>query len=257
MNTRKTILLVDDDVNLLAMVGDFLEGEGYDVVKAENGEKALTLLRGITPNLIILDMMMPGMGGIGVLEHLALPDGTFRYPILVLTAKAAMSEFFADKQVDGFLAKPCNPEDLALEVSRIIFQSSTDSLESVYGQKPMLYLADPQVPRRHAISAGLAASGYSVLEYGNGAELIQAAVLSPPTIIAMPLELGDQPASVIAGIIKAMEATAASKVLVYGIGLPGTQLDDLVALDNRKCHAIPGDGVSEVVAGVADALVKA
>ena len=119
----KKILLVDDDPGVLEMVGDFLEGEGYEVLRSPSGEDALARLRaGAQPALVILDMMMPGIGGMGVLEKLALPDGSFRFPLLVLTAKASMAEYFADKKVDGFLAKPCAPEDLAAEVNRIVFQ---------------------------------------------------------------------------------------------------------------------------------------
>ena len=60
---KRNILLIDDDASLLATLGDFLESEGYGVHKAESGEQALAMLRVLKPDLIVLDMSMPGMGG--------------------------------------------------------------------------------------------------------------------------------------------------------------------------------------------------
>ena len=254
MNEKRKILLVDDDANLLAMLGDFLEDEGYEVPRAESGEKALLELRTAAPDLIILDMMMPGIGGMGVLERLALPDGSFRYPVLVLTAKSAMAEYFADKQVDGFLAKPCAPEDLSLEVSRILFQS-TGGARPVYGEKPALYLADPSAPRRETLAAALSAAGYGVVPFATAAALVQASVTAPPAVVALALGQSDLPASALVGLLKGMEATAAAKVVVYGIGLPGAKLDDVLALDSRTCLAVPGDGEIDVVSAVASAIL--
>lgn len=250
----RKILLVDDDVNLLSMLGDFLSGEGYDVTMAESGEQALLQLSHLSPDLIILDMMMPGIGGMGVLDHLVLPDGTFRYPILVLTAKAAMAEYFADKQVDGFLAKPCDPEDLKGEVGRIIFQSSGEHKPS-YGEKPLLYIADSSVSRRMTLAGALEKAGYNVIQYGTGAELVQSMVLTPPSIIVSSLELSDQSANVLVSLAKAMAATASCKCIVYGVGLPGAKLEHVTALDNRKCHIVSGDGEIDILAAVASSML--
>ena len=252
--SKRKILLVDDDVNLLAMLGDYLEGEGYEVTRAESGEKALQLLRGLSPDMIILDMMMPGIGGIGVLDRLALPDGTFRFPILVLTAKSSMAEYFADKQVAGFLAKPCDPEDLSLEVSRIIFQSAGEAKPAV-GEKPAVYLADSSTPRRTTLAGALGAAGYAVSAFASGADLLQAAVLAPPQAVAMPLELADQNAPTLVGLLGSMTATAAVKCVVYGIGLPGARLEHVAALDTQKCKAVSGDGEIDVAAAIGSVCI--
>jgi DNA-binding response OmpR family regulator len=115
------VLLVDDDTSLLITLRDFLRFEGYDVVTADSGEKALGRPCGDhDPDLIILDMSMPGMGGIGFSRR-SCQGGKPRYPVLVLTARANMAEFFANVEVDGFIAKPCDPQDLLMEVTRIIF----------------------------------------------------------------------------------------------------------------------------------------
>lgn len=248
---KKKILIVDDDANLLAMLGDFLEGEGYDVEKAQSAESALAMLRTLKPNLVVLDMMMPGMGGKGFLDRTARPDGSFKYPVLVLTAKAAMAEYFADKQVDGFLAKPCSPDDLSLEVSRIIFQSGSREKAAPH---PLVYLADPVAVRRGNISSAITLDGCSVEAFASGAELVEALVTSPPSAVAMPLDLGDQGADVVVGLVKGMAATASVKVVVYGVGLADVSLDKVVALDSRRCKIVPGDNAKEVSLAVGELL---
>lgn len=251
----KKILFVDDDASLLETVGDFLEGEGYAVSRAESGEKALALLQaGAKPNLIILDMMMPGIGGMGFLEKIARPDGTFPYPLLVLTAKSSMAEFFADKQIDGFLAKPCEPEDLAAEVSRIIFQSACETTPAV--AKPAVYIADSSAARRETLAAAMEDAGYAAMGFATAAELIQSAVTAPPAAIAASISLADLKAPELVDLLRGMSATANVKIVIYGIGLPGAPLETVLALNSRKCAATSGDGAYDVVAAVGAAMIK-
>jgi len=99
LNKRK-LLLVDDDQSLLETLGDFLSFEGYEVLCAVSGEDALVKMRPFQPDLIILDMGMPGMGGTGFLDRITQPDGHTLYPVLVLTARASMAEYFACGQTD-------------------------------------------------------------------------------------------------------------------------------------------------------------
>ena len=122
MSTQRKILLIDDDPSLRVTVGQFLRFEKYDVTTAESGEAALEVLKTLRPNLIILDMSMPGMGGIGFLKSI-MKDKKPAYPVLVLTARSQMAEFFADIEVDGFLTKPADPDALLQEVARILFQN--------------------------------------------------------------------------------------------------------------------------------------
>lgn len=251
----KKILLIDDDAGLLETVGDFLEGEGYAVSRAESAEKALALLQaGARPNLVILDMMMPGIGGIGFLDRVAKPDGTYPWPLLVLTAKSSMAEFFADKSIDGFLAKPCEPDDLAAEVSRIIFQASGETPPA--GTKPAVYLADPSAARRETLAAALDEAGYAALPFATAAELIQAAVTAPPAAIAAAISLPDLKAPELVDLLRGMSATAGVKIVIYGIGLPGAPLEAVLALNARKCSATAGDGAYDVVAAVGAAMIK-
>lgn len=82
----KSILIVDDEPDTLVLIRDLLEGEGYEVRTAEDGASAIESLRRHSPDLIVLDLMMPGMDGFEFVRHktkLGLADGV---PIIVLTA---------------------------------------------------------------------------------------------------------------------------------------------------------------------------
>ena len=109
MQTGKTILFIDDDKHLTRIVSDFLKHEHFDVHTAASAEEGLRLLQTLKPDLIVLDISMPGIGGIGLLKRIANPDGSLHHPVLVLTARAVMKEFFDTVAVDGFLPKPCSP----------------------------------------------------------------------------------------------------------------------------------------------------
>ena len=84
---EKTILAVDDDASSLLYLAQVLKAEGYRVLSAENGRAALDLLRSEAPDLILLDVQMPGMGGYELLEHLRERERTAHVPVIFLTVK--------------------------------------------------------------------------------------------------------------------------------------------------------------------------
>ncbi len=253
---KRKILFVDDDPSLLATMGDFLEFEGYDVLKAESGEEALSILRDTSPDLIVLDMSMPGIGGVGVLDRIMLPDGKFRFPVLVLTARAQMAEFFADKQVDGFLAKPCAPEDLSLEISRIIFQTAGAPADEgrTFGLKPLAYLADSNTARRSVLSTALADAGYDVETFPTGTALVEGTMLRQPAFILMALHLSDENADAVAGLLASMKSLASLHIVVYGAALAGITPQQRAALEAAGARIVFGTGEKEVIGALADLL---
>ena len=117
---NKLILLIDDDTSLLLTLSDFLIHEGYEVVTANSGEMGLKQLEQCAPDLVILDMSMPGMGGVGFLREITDESGKPSHSVLVLTARANMADFFANVDVDGFIAKPFELRELREEVHRIL-----------------------------------------------------------------------------------------------------------------------------------------
>lgn len=203
MGSRRRILLVDDDTSLLVTLGDFLRFEGYEVVTANSGEQALERMASFDPDLIVLDMSMPGMGGIGFLRQITASDGSISHPVLVLTARSNMAEFFTNVNVDGFIAKPCNPQDLLMEVSRIIFlrrgEGSEPAAKTRKRHKIVLGEDDEGVAQR--LTVAFVNEGCLVDRVSRGPEVVERSVMERPDVI------------VVKGILSGMNGDAVMKLL--------------------------------------------
>ena len=114
----ETILVCDDDPSLRELVRAVL-GPRYLFVEADDGTEALILTRELRPDLIVLDVMLPGLSGIEVLEALRLDDELRSIPVVVITA---WSHAEIDAQVAGadrFVSKPFDPDDLSTAVEEL------------------------------------------------------------------------------------------------------------------------------------------
>jgi len=230
-NKRK-LLLVDDDPSLLETLGDFLTFEGYEVLCSASGEDALIKMRPFQPDLIILDMGMPGMGGTGFLDRITNPDGRTLYPVLVLTARASMAEYFADKQIAGFIAKPCDPPDLLLEVGRILFETANEGGRGPNAQVARrLVIADGDPVLRQKLDLEFRQAGFEVAAVATGAEALEACVTFKPDAAVMRLELEAMSADEVIAMLKRLPNTRGVKAVVYGLDLPESQLEHVANLD--------------------------
>jgi len=230
-NKRK-LLLVDDDPSLLETLGDFLSFEGYEVLCATSGEDALIKMRPFQPDLIILDMGMPGMGGKGFLDRITNPDGSTLYPVLVLTARASMAEFFADKQIAGFIAKPCDPPDLLMEVGRILFETASEGYHVTTPQVTRrLVVAEGEMKLRQTLEVEFTQAGFEVAAVATGADALEACVTFQPDAVVMRLELEGMSADEVVALMKRLPHTRAVKAVVYGFDLPEAQLEHVANLD--------------------------
>lgn len=113
------ILIVDDDRPSLKMTAFLLREEGYTVYTADNGQEALRMIDDKQPDLLVLDVMMPGMDGWEVTRHLRR---TTNLPILILSAKGETSDrvFGLDLGADDYLAKPFEPSELLARVRAVL-----------------------------------------------------------------------------------------------------------------------------------------
>jgi DNA-binding response OmpR family regulator len=120
--TRPRVLLVDDDEDVRHMTRVSLGFEGFDVTEAENGEEGLAEMRADTPAAVVLDVMMPGLDGLGVLR-LMRDDNVLRdVPVVVLTAKAGLAAEQAgwDAGATAYLTKPFTGTALAATLRRML-----------------------------------------------------------------------------------------------------------------------------------------
>ena len=121
-NAAYKILVVEDEPDIRKLVHYNLVQDHYKVIEAESGDQALKLIQRDKPNLVILDLMMPGMSGLEVCRTLRGQDETAKLPILMLTAKAAEADRVLGLELgaDDYLAKPFSPRELVARVRAIL-----------------------------------------------------------------------------------------------------------------------------------------
>ena len=128
------ILLVDDDADILEIVGFNLEAENYQVFTAKNGKEALTIAKKETPNLVILDVMMPEMDGIEACENMRKMPELNSTIITFLTARGEDYSQVAgfDVGADDYITKPIKPKLLVSKVKALLRRVKEDvSVEDV------------------------------------------------------------------------------------------------------------------------------
>ena len=96
MDSKKTIMVVDDNPDIITIIKTILEGKGYNVISASSGQELLNLLKNQKPDLIILDIMMPEMDGLEVLTKLKGVTDTTSIPVILLTAKVQYEDVLGD-----------------------------------------------------------------------------------------------------------------------------------------------------------------
>lgn len=127
---RQKILVVDDEHDIIELVSYNLVKEGFDVSSATDGEEALTKLRKETFNLLVLDLMLPGIQGIELCRIVKNDPDTKNLPIIMLTAKAEELDKILGLELgaDDYITKPFSPRELVSRVKAVLRRS---------GEKPL------------------------------------------------------------------------------------------------------------------------
>lgn len=116
---KMKVLLVDDDVELTDLLKDYLEQEGFDVTVAHDGKEGIAKALSGQHDVAVLDVMMPQMSGVEVLQHIRL---TSRMPVLMLTAKGDDIDRIIGLELgaDDYVPKPCTPRELVARIRAIL-----------------------------------------------------------------------------------------------------------------------------------------
>jgi signal transduction histidine kinase/DNA-binding response OmpR family regulator len=170
----KSILVVDDDPNIRSLLEQELTEAGYRVRLAEDGRKALALIREEIPGLVILDVMMPEMNGFDVAAVLKNDPATMDIPIIILSIVEDKERGFR-LGVDRYLTKPIDTVSLFHEVDTLLDQGKS---------KKKVMVVDEDASTIRTLTDVLETRGYTVVE-SNGSELVSRAVLSKPDIIIL------------------------------------------------------------------------
>jgi two-component system alkaline phosphatase synthesis response regulator PhoP len=126
------ILVVDDDANLRHLVGAYLEKEGYRVTEAADGPAALQAAEAGAPDLVVLDLMLPGLSGLEVARRLSAHG---HVPILMLTARGEEEDMLTgfEAGADDYLVKPFSPRVLVARVRAILRRSGLETEDGARG----------------------------------------------------------------------------------------------------------------------------
>ena len=138
---KEKILVVDDEEDILELVSFSLLREGYRVSCVSSGEEALRLIESEVPDLIVLDLMLPGIDGLEVARRLKVDPGTRGVPVVMLTAKSEEADVVIGLELgaDDYVTKPFSPRVLVARVKAVLRR---------HGQEPF---ADKSVLRIHDV----------------------------------------------------------------------------------------------------------
>ena len=120
------ILVVDDDIDTLRLVGLMLQRQGYQIVAANNGHQALAMAQTEGPDIILLDVMMPDMDGFEVCKRLRGNPSTASTPIIMFTAKSQVDDKVIgfDAGADDYLTKPTQPRELFAHIKAVLARTA-------------------------------------------------------------------------------------------------------------------------------------
>ena len=246
-STNATLLVVDDNEHFLVTLKDFLTFEGFEVQTASCGEHALEKLQTISPDLIILDISMPGMGGIEFLKRISDETGVPQHPVLVLTARGALRSFFAKLPIDAFVAKPC-PESVLITEIRSILSRRKRKAKAASRMPSRLMLVEDNPQAASDLAAFFLSSGFRVDVLNSATELLNAARETQPDVILIKDSLPKMRGHVVAPLMAAMASTRTIPVVLY---------DNKMPEDKELTDRLPSGVFRRLSANDGPALLKA
>jgi two-component system phosphate regulon response regulator PhoB len=128
---KETVLVVDDERDILELIRYNLEKEGYRVTTVTSGEEALTIASNEQPSIVLLDLMLPGLDGLQVCRRMKQDDATRSIPIVMLTAKTEDSDIVSGLEIgaDDYITKPFSPRVLVARIRAVLRRSLEKELE--------------------------------------------------------------------------------------------------------------------------------
>jgi two-component system phosphate regulon response regulator PhoB len=168
---RERVLVVDDERDILELIDYNLSREGFEVKAVETGEDALRFARDTQPDVIILDLMLPGMNGIEVCKRLKAGDATAGIPVLMLTAKSSAQDVVngLETGADDYVTKPFSPSVLVARLRALLRRAHQNA--ATPHRNPQIHVHDIVIDiSRHEVYAGdqsvsLSATEFAVLEF--------------------------------------------------------------------------------------------
>jgi two-component system, OmpR family, response regulator len=164
--TKRRVLVVDDEENVTHLVSSALRFDGFETVTADNGQSALAAVAESDPDLVVLDVMMPGMDGLGVLQNLRAAGS--QVPVIFLTARDSASDRIGGLRAgaDDYVVKPFSVEELLARVHAVLRRAAPED-----ARDGVLRIADLELDENsHEVTRGgeeihLTATEFELLRY--------------------------------------------------------------------------------------------
>jgi two-component system chemotaxis response regulator CheY len=217
-DVEKIILVVDDDDNLRKLIGYQFKAKGYEIVNAVDGIDGLEKLETVKPDLIILDMNMPRMNGIEFYQKILDDNKKPKYPVLVLTARANMEQLFRELDIDGFMAKPFEIDELIEEAQLIIQKSDREYVSPglrELGETKEVFIVDNNQEDVKEIGSIFLSAGYKVTIADSGTSGIEKITIDLPALVLVNLSLVDISGNMVVERLKRMSKTEDINIILY------------------------------------------
>ena len=169
MMSRQSVLVVEDEEDIMEVIRFNLEKEGYEVNQALSGEKALQVIENNLPSLVLLDLMLPGINGLDLCRIFKQNDRTKAIPVIMLTAKSEDADIVAGLEMgaEDYITKPFSPRVLVARVRTILRRRES----GVKDDSSVIQVEGMQIhPGRHEVTMGenvvdLTPSEFRILHY--------------------------------------------------------------------------------------------
>lgn len=144
-NMQKTILVVDDEIKIRDMVKSYLINEGYNIVEASNGYEVIDKVKSNSIDLIVLDLMMPGMDGYQTLRELRTLNN--KLPVIMLTAKSEELDKLLGLEMgaDDYITKPFSLRELVARVKAVLRRTTSDDNENLNFDQEIIIRGDIKI----------------------------------------------------------------------------------------------------------------
>jgi two-component system phosphate regulon response regulator PhoB len=163
--SKGTVLVVDDEEDILEIVRYNLSKEGYRVICAESGEQALQKVRTDSPDIVILDLMLPGVDGLDVCRQIKSGAGTAPIPVIMLTARTQEADMVVGFELgaDDYITKPFSPRVLSARVKAVLRRSRAQESDAVQHFGDLVIHAEQHEVKVQGKTADLTAMEFRIL----------------------------------------------------------------------------------------------
>jgi signal transduction histidine kinase/CheY-like chemotaxis protein len=206
-SSGSTVLVIEDDPGAVRLLRTYLEGEGYSVVVAADGETGIVAARDAAPAAVVLDVLLPGIDGWEVLRRLKADAALRDIPVIVVTVVDERNVAMSLGAVDYFL-KPVRPEALLARLGQYTFTTK------VKQRRVKVLAIDDDPGARQLVAQALRPAGFDVALAASGREGLEMAREDPPELVICDLLMPDIDGYEVVDQLRANPATAEATILI-------------------------------------------